>query len=403
MFDTTEIPYGSYWSTPFCKWQGSFSSLNSLEFAAWVAKRELGRREIDPGLFDHAVLGTSVPQKHSFYGVPWLMGMLGAGQVTGPTIGQACATGARVVLQAAQEIESGLSDCSLVVTADRCSNGPHLYYPNPSGPGGTGDHENWVMDNFSCDPLGRHAMLDTAENVAKKHGISTQEQHDLVLCRQEQYTKALADDHAFQKRFMTLPFEVPRSNYKKVQSTINGDEGIVISTAEGLAVLKPVKPDGSVTFGSQTHPADGNASLILTSSGMAQQISRDPSIRIRIRGVGSSRVQLAYMPEATVPAAQAALSQAGLTIQQIDVIKSHNPFAVNDILFAREMGVDVTRMNNYGSSLVWGHPQAPTGLRSIIEMIEELVVKGGGYGLFEGCAAGDSAMALVIEVDSRQR
>ncbi len=401
MFATTEIPYGSYWSTPFCKWQGSFSSLNSLEFAAWVARRELAHREIDPKIFDHAVLGTSVPQKHSFYGVPWVMGMLGAGQVSGPTIGQACATGARVLLQAAQEIEAGLSDCSLVMTADRCSNGPHLYYPNPAGPGGTGDHENWVMDNFSCDPLGGHAMLDTAENVAKKHGITTEEQHELVLCRQEQYAQSLANDQAFQKRFMRLPFEVPRSNYKKIQTSIAGDEGIVTSTAEGLASLRPVKPNGSVTFGSQTHPADGNASLIMASSDTAQSLSQDPSIRIRVMGVGAARVGLAHMPEATVPAARAALAQAELDIQQVDVIKSHNPFAVNDILFAREMGIDVSRMNNYGSSLVWGHPQAPTGLRSIIEMIEELVIIGGGFGLFEGCAAGDSAMAVVIQVDNR--
>jgi acetyl-CoA acetyltransferase len=88
-------------------------------------------------------------------------------------------------------------------------------------------------------------------------------------------------------------------------------------------------------------------------------------------------------------------------IRDIDVIKSHNPFALNDILFSREMGVDIHQMNNYGCSLVWGHPQGPTGLRSVIEMIEELVIRGGGLGLFQGCAAGDTAMAVVIKVDCR--
>lgn len=396
-----EIPYGAYWSTPFCKWQGSLSSLNSLEFAAWVAKRELELRAISPELFDYAVLGTSVPQKHAFYGTPWLTGMLGALGVSGPTIGQACATGARVLLNAMQEVDSGMAKCALAITADRCSNGPHLYYPNPGGPGGTGEHEDWVMDNFSCDPLGQHAMLDTAENVAKKHGIGTEQQHELVLRRQEQYGMALADDKAFQRRYMTLPFEVPKPNYKKIQTSIDGDEGIVASTAEGLAALRPVKPEGTVTFGAQTHPADGNAALIMATPEQAQQISRDPSIRIRCLGFGAARVELAHMPEATVPAARMALKNAGLEIGQIDVIKSHNPFAVNDLLFAQQMGVDPNSMNNYGSSLIWGHPQAPTGLRSIIEMIEELVLRGGGYGLFEGCAAGDSAMAAVIQVDSR--
>ncbi len=108
------------------------------------------------------------------------------------------------------------------------------------------------------------------------------------------------------------------------------------------------------------------------------------------------------MPEATVPAARRALERAGLAIGQIDAIKTHNPFALNDLLFAREMGVDAATMNNYGCSLVWGHPQAPMGTRSVIELIEELALRGGGRGLFAGCAAGDSAMALVLEVGDRR-
>ena len=100
-----------------------------------------------------------------------------------------------------------------------------------------------------------------------------------------------------------------------------------------------------------------------------------------------------------MPASRAALAQAGLAIGDLAAIKSHNPFAVNDILFARATGADLDAMNNYGCSLIWGHPQGPTGLRGIIELIEELVLRGGGHGLFQGCAAGDSAMAVVLSVD----
>jgi acetyl-CoA acetyltransferase len=82
----------------------------------------------------------------------------------------------------------------------------------------------------------------------------------------------------------------------------------------------------------------------------------------------------------------------------MDAVKTHNPFAVNDVLFSRQTGVSLERMNNYGCSLVWGHPQAPMGTRAIIELIEELVLRGGGYGLFTGCAAGDTAMAVVLQV-----
>jgi acetyl-CoA acyltransferase len=80
------------------------------------------------------------------------------------------------------------------------------------------------------------------------------------------------------------------------------------------------------------------------------------------------------------------------------VIKTHNPFAVNDIYLCREMGVKPEAMNKYGSSIVWGHPQGPTGHRLIIEVIEELILIGGGYGLFVGCAAGDSGAGVVVKV-----
>ncbi|MSQ55167.1 MAG: thiolase family protein [Betaproteobacteria bacterium] len=393
-----EIPYGCYWSTPFARWQGAFANLNSVEFAAHVVKKELAKRNIPVGAFDHGVLGFSVPQKHSFYGLPWLTGMAGMAQVGGPTLMQACATGVRVLLGGAQEIESGLASVALSVTCDRTSNGPHLYYPNPRGPGGTGLHEDWVMDNFGCDPLGQHAMVTTAENVAKKHGIGTAEQHEVVLRREAQYREALADDSAFLKRFMTLPFEVPDPAFRKTAATIAGDEGINYSTAEALAKLKPAVPGGTVTYGAQTHPADGNAAIVLASPERAKELSRDVKIRIRLLGFGQSRAALAFMPEAPIPAAERALAQAGLAIGKMDAIKTHNPFALNDVLFSRTTGVDIKRMNNYGCSLVWGHPQAPMGTRAIIELIEELVQRGGGLGLFSGCAAGDTAMAVVLEV-----
>ncbi len=394
-----EIPYGAYWSTPFARWQGSFAALHSIEFAAHVARRELARRGIDAAqAFDHGVLGVSVPQKHSFYGLPWLAGLIGAARLGGPTLMQACATGVRTLLAASQEVQCGMATSALVVTCDRTSNGPHLYYPNPRGPGGTGVAEDWVLDNFGCDPLGPHSMLATAENVAARHGIGTAEQHDVVLRREAQYADALADGSAFLKRFMTLPFEVPAPGYRKTAATLDGDEGVSRSTAEGLAALKPVQPGGTVTYGAQTHPADGSAAIVVATRERARELATDPKVAVRLLGFGQARAELAHMPEATVPAAQRALAQADIGIAQVDVVKTHNPFAVNDLYFARATGVDWRAMNPFGCSLVWGHPQAPMGTRAIIELIEALALRGGGRGLFTGCAAGDTAMAVVLEV-----
>ena len=393
-----EIPYGAYWSTPFARWQGAFANLHSLEFAAHTARKELARRAIPVEAIGHGVLGFSVPQAHSFYGLPWVAGRAGLAHIAGPTIMQVCATGVRTLLAAAQEIEAGMCGASLAITCDRTSNGPHLYYPNPKGPGGTGTHEDWVLDNFGCDPLGQHSMVQTAENVAAKHQITTVQQHEVVLLREKQYRDALADGCAFQRKYMSLPFEVPDAAFKKTAAGLASDEGIRFSTPEGLAGLKPVLADGTVTYGGQTHPADGNAAIVIAESARARELSRDRNIRIKLHGFGSARAPLAHMPEAPIPAAQRALEAAGRTIEHMNTIKTHSPFAVNDVLLSRQTGVPLEKMNNFGCSLVWGHPQAPTGTRGVIELIEELAQRGGGYGLFTGCAAGDTAMAVVIEV-----
>jgi acetyl-CoA acetyltransferase len=93
-----------------------------------------------------------------------------------------------------------------------------------------------------------------------------------------------------------------------------------------------------------------------------------------------------------------ALDNAGIKAADLGAIKTHNPFAANDLVMAKAMGLDANGMNNFGSSLIFGHPQAPTGARLMIEGIEELAAKGGGYLLFSGCAAGDTAASIVFKI-----
>ncbi len=390
------IPYGAYWSTPFARWQGALSHLHSLTFAAHTATTALANRGIQVQDIDFGVLGTTVPQASSFYGLPWVTGMMGAEHVAGPTINQACATSARCMQAAAQEIRDGGAQTALVITADRTSNGPQLYYPDPGGMGGTGTHESWVTDNFSCDPFAQVAMISTAENVARRHQITTEEQHDVVVMRYEQYRTAR--EGGFHSRYMPLPFDVPDARYRRTVGTLTGDEGVHPTDADSLSKLRPVVDGGSVTFAGQTHPADGNAGLVMTSGENAQRMSMKPEVSIGILGFGLARTEKAHMPQAPIPAAAKALEQAGLGFGDLDAVTTHNPFAVNDVLFNRETGVPLERMNQHGCSLIWGHPQGPTGLRAVIELIEGLVDVGGGFGLFTGCAAGDTAMAVALEV-----
>ncbi len=398
MFKNVFVPYGAYWSTPFVRWQGSLANTHSVQLAAETAKRELAEKQIAPDLLDGLFLGMTVPQVSSFYAGPWLAGLIGAPGITGPILGQACATGARVLASAAYEVDAGAVSTALAITLDRCSNGPHILYPNPLGQGGMGDVEDPVWRNFQLDPWARNSMLQTAENVARECGFTTEEQHEIVLMRYAQYQDALKDDAAFHKRYMVTPLEVKDPSGRKVIATVKDDEGVFATTREGLARLKPVLEGGSVTFGAQTFPADGNAAMILTTRDKAKTLSRDHGIEVQLLGVGSGRARKGYMAQATVPAAKRALDDAGIQVKDLQAIKTHNPFAVNDLYFCREMGVKPEAMNHYGSSLIFGHPQGPTGMRLVIELIEELAMTGGGYGLFTGCAAGDTAMAWVLAV-----
>lgn len=395
MFENAFIPYKGYWSSPFCKWQGSFQNEDSVELGAATAKKFLALRGYDPGIFDGIVYGSTIPQRWWFYDSPHVATLLGNPNISGPRIAQACATSTVSVNYAAGCIEMNSHQNVLVVASDRMSNGPNLLWPNPAGPGGKPEFESWVMDGFGWDPTAETSPIGTAENVAKKYGFTREQSDAMAVNRYNKYTEALKNDREFQKRYM-IPVEVKLSKKKTI--TVDTDEGVTPCTPEGLAGLK-TKPDCIVTFGAQTHPADGNAGMIVTSKERAQELSADGNIVIRIVAYGYSRAEKGHMPEAPVPAAKLALKHAGIQVVDLAAVKTHNPFAVNDLAMLKLLGIKDAIFNNYGSSMIFGHPQGPTTMRLLVELIEELVIKGGGYGLLAGCAAGDSGAALVINVN----
>jgi acetyl-CoA acetyltransferase family protein len=390
------VPYKGYWSSPFCRWQGAFQNEHAIQLGAATAKKFCELRGLSPDVFDGLYLGITIGQPSWFYGAPWFAAMLGNDRISGPTISQACATSATTLGLAAMAVEADMYQNILVATVDRCSNGPHTIWPNPKGPGGEVLSENWMMDNFNKDPYGQQAMIQTAENVAKEHGVTKEESDATALRRYQQYMDSMANDREFQKRYM-IPVEVFVTKKKSVM--VDVDEGITPTTAEGLAALKAVIPGGCISFGAQTHPADGNAGLIVTTKDKAAELSADKAVTIQILSYGFARAKKAHMAAAVTPCAEMALQNAGIKVADLAAVKTHNPFAVNDVVMGKLMGIDDKIFNNYGSSLVFGHPQGPTGARCMVELIEELVQKGGGYGLFAGCAAGDTAAAIAFKVN----
>jgi acetyl-CoA C-acetyltransferase len=384
------IPLGYAWSSPFVKWQGSLAEVTSLDLAAAVTARALAERNLDPAALAGLVLGWTIPQRDIFYGAPTLAARLGAAGISGPMVSQACATSVAALHAAAGSVSAG-AGTQLVVATDRVSNGPLLQWPSASGQGGAPVTSHWVLDSFARDPWAGAGMLDAAEAVAAEMGATREELDDLTALRWEQYAASGAFRAGYQ-----VPVEIPG---RKASLSVTEDEGVRPKARDAIGALPPAGPGAVHTFASQTHPADGCAGAIVTTVRRARELSPDGVVRVLASGF--SRVAKSRMPQAPVPAALAALADAGLALDDVRAITTHNPFAVNDLYFARETGVKPEDMNVHGCSLVFGHPQGPTGLRSVTELIETLRQRGGGIGLFAGCAAGDTGAALVLEVADR--
>ena len=157
-----------------------------------------------------------------------------------------------------------------------------------------------------------------------------------------------------------------------------------------------------MTGGTQTHASDGMSTLLVSSQEKAREISPRPEIDIQFVAKDEVRTLPSLMPEAPVQAVQKLLNRTGLKMDDMAVVKNHNPFAVNDVIFSKVLEYDWHKMNKTGCPLVWGHPQGPTLMRVLIEGLEEAVELGGGYVLIFGCAAGDVGIAAVLKVSERR-
>ena len=215
-------------------------------------------------------------------------------------------------------------------------------------------------------------MATTGELVAAEEEISREELDDVTGLRYAQYQRSLENDREFQKRV-----HGPRHHPAEAQGPDRRGRrlGRLPDDQDGLAKLEPVAEGGVVTFGSQTHPADGTAGMIVTGEEKARGSRTEmASSGCSLRGShGSARPGC---PRPRSRRRRRPSPTPASSISGVDVIKTHNPFAVNDAYFARQMGVQIKDMNNYGSSLIFGHPQGPTGARLISEMIEELRAEG---------------------------
>jgi acetyl-CoA acetyltransferase len=365
------------------------AEVNIGQFAGESMNRILGLREVPKSAMDYLVIGSTVPWHWKFWNAPLVASCMGH-RVPGYHVEQACATGLQAVLLAAAEVQAG-QDVVGVCTFDRTSDSPVGVFPERRA------HERTqaiadVWDNFGFDPATGNAMIAAAGKTARKYKCDRTEVDDCSFLRYEQYFNA--KDSGFLDKVL-VPLDVLNVAGRPL-GRIDGDYGVRPITMGGLRAMREL--DTCVTGGGQTHASDGMATLLVTTKEKAKELSSRPEVDIQFVGKTEVRTHPSLMPEAPAFAVQKLLKSLDLKLDQMAVLKNHNPFAVNDVVFTKITGYDWRNLNKTGCPLVWGHPQGPTLTRVVIEALEEAVQLGGGYVLIFGCAAGDVGIAAVLKV-----
>lgn len=391
-FPDARIPYGTWGSSFFPAWQSSpLAEVNIGQFAGEAMARILSLRRVPMRELDYLVIGSTVPWHWKFWNATVVASCMGR-RVPGFQMEQACATGLQAIVLGAAQVQAGASQAVGVLTFDRTSDSPVGVFPERRAHRRT-EAISDVWDNFGFDPATGKAMIASAGNVARKHRLDRREVDELTAHRYEQYFRTRRS--GFMDRYM-VPLEVLNVQGRSM-GTIAEDVGVKALSLDTLRGMRALET--CVTSGTQTHAADGMAALLVTTPEKARALSPRPEVEITLVAKAEVRVAPAFMPEAPAAAVQALLQRTGLRMDDMAVVKDHNPFAVNDAIFSRMLGYDWHRMNNTGSPLVWGHPQGPTLTRVTIEALEEAVDLGGGNVLVFGCAAGDVGIAAVFHVN----
>lgn len=391
MFPRARIPYGTWGSSYFPAWQTSaLAEVNMGQFAGEAANKILGLRKIPKSELEYLVIGSTIPWHWKFWTAPVVASCFDH-RIPGYHVEQACATGLQATVLAASEIQNGSHDVVGVITFDRTSDSPVGVFPERRAHQRTMALSD-VWDNFGFDPATGKAMIACAGKASRKYKCDRREVDELAFYRYEQYFKA--KDSGFLEKVL-VPLEVLNVQGRFL-GRIDDDLGVRKLTLSGLRAMPEL--DSCVTAGTQTHASDGMATLLVTTEEKARQLSPRPEIDIRFVAKAEVRAQPSLMPEAPALAVQKLLERTGLGMADMTVVKNHNPFAVNDVIFAKVLEYDWRKMNNTGCPLVWGHPQGPTLTRVIIEALEEAVSLGGGYVMVFGCAAGDVGIAAILKV-----
>lgn len=372
---------------------GSLKDLPPTELGTLVTKEAMLRAAVSGTEVDHVIFGNVI---HSEARDMYLSRVVAiqagiAQQAPALTLNRLCGSGLQALISAAQGILLGDSKVAVAGGAESMSRAPYSSSSNRFG-SRMGDAKlTDMLTGALTDPFHGVHMGITAENVAKSHGISREEQDALALESHRRAARAI-EQGRFREQILPLTLK------GRVQVQFDTDEHVRRDAApDDFTRLKPVfdREAGSVTAGNASSLNDGAAALVLMERKTAEQRGLKPMARLL--SYAHAGVDPLHMGIGPIPASRLALARAGLEVNDLDVIEANEAFAAQACAVSRELGLDPAKVNPNGSGISLGHPIGATGAIITIKAIYELQRTGGRYALVTMCIGGGQGIAVVLE------
>jgi acetyl-CoA C-acetyltransferase len=390
----TDIVIVSAVRTAVGKFGGALASVAATDLGAAVVTEALKRAKLQGDQISEVILGqvlqAGVGQN------PARQTTIKAGlpdSVPAMTINKVCGSGLKAVMLGAQAIHCGDADIVVAGGQESMSRAPHVL-PNSREGQRMGDWKliDTMLSEGLTDAFNQYHMGITAENVAKKYGISREVQDALALQSQQ---KAITAQDAGRFKDEIVPVQIPQRKGDPI--TVDADEFINRrSTAEALAGLKPAfDKAGTVTAGNASGINDGAAAVILMTAKRADQLGLQPLGRIA--SYANAALDPAYMGMGPVLASRRALERAHWKASDLDLLEINEAFAAQAAAVHNEMGWDLSKVNVNGGAIAIGHPIGASGCRILVTLLHEMQKRNVKKGLASLCIGGGMGVALTIE------
>jgi acetyl-CoA acetyltransferase family protein len=379
--------------TPMAEYNGHFTELSANDLGGLAVKALLERTGCEPGQVDHVVMGNALQTSgDAIYGARHvaLKGGLPV-EVPALTVNRICGSGLQSIVSGAQLLRLG--ECETVIAGgmENMSQAPHVIRGARLGfKLGQGALEDLLMVAL-LDPFCGFYMAQTAENLAKEHGIS-REQQDTYALRSQRAAAAAMEAGRLKEEIFPVTVKKGRK-----ETVVDADDHVrPDTTMEALAALRPAfSKDGSVTAGNASGIVDGAAAVLLTRRKTAESRGWKPLGRIVSWAVAG--VEPRIMGIGPVPAITKALAAAGLADKDVKLYEINEAFAAQYLAVEKVLGLDREKCNVNGGAIAIGHPLGATGTRLALTVLRELKRRGGGIGVASACIGGGQGIALVVE------